>query len=308
TVIIESTVYPGATEDVIAPILTKSGFQVGEDIHVAFSPERIDPGNEEYAPREIPKVLGGVTPDCRDHAQALYKPVFDELVAVNSATEAELVKLLENTFRSVNIALINELAIVADRLDADIWNVVEGAATKPFGYTPFFPGPGLGGHCIPVDTRYLTWKAKQLGFDMRLVNEADNINRKMPTHTVQRITELLNGTETPMTDAEVFIVGVAYKSDVSDTRESPALEVMQLLIERGSSVKYHDPHVPELSVNDEEYHSQALTRKQLNESDCVVILTDHSAVDTGFIVDYAPLVFDARNATSEYTADHVHVL
>ena len=308
TVVLESTVYPGATEEVVAPALAENGHAVGEDVFVAFSPERIDPGNEEYGPREIPKVVGGVTEACGDRATALYDPVFDDLVRVDSATEAELAKLLENTFRSVNIALINEMATIAHELDVDIWNVVEAAGTKPFGFMSFQPGPGLGGHCIPVDPQYLSWKANQQGIDTQFVDLADSINRRMPEFVVERVVELLNDAGTPLADSDVLVLGAAYKAGVSDTRESPALDVITLLEDWGAAVDYHDPHVPDLTIGEARYESVALTPDRLAASDCVVIVTDHDEIDVETVVEHAPLVFDTRNATAGSDAGHVHRL
>lgn len=305
TVILESTVYPGATREVIGETLTENGMVIGEDIYVAFSPERIDPGNEEYAPTQIPKVIGGVTDACTDHAVALYEPVFESVVRVGSSTEAELVKLLENTFRAVNIGLINELAQVAHELDVNIWNVIDAAATKPFGFMPFYPGPGLGGHCIPIDPFYLSWKASQQGIDTRFIHLADTVNREMPTHVVQRVVEQLNDRGTALSNATVLVLGVAYKPDVSDTRESPAIDIIDQLDDWNASVAYHDPHVPDLSVLADTYASVDLTTDRLAQADCVLIVTDHSSFDIEEIVDHAPLVFDTRNATSEYGGDHV---
>jgi len=297
TVVLESTVYPGATREVIGETLAANGKTIGEDIYLAHSPERIDPGNEEYGPTEIPKVLGGVTAACGDHAVALYERVFDEVVRVNSATEAELVKLLENTFRAVNIGLINELAQVAHELDVNIWNVIDAAATKPFGFMPFYPGPGLGGHCIPVDPFYLSWKASQQGIDTRFIHLADTVNREMPGHVVQRVVEQLNDRGVALSRAEILVVGVAYKPDVSDTRESPAIDIIDQLEDWNATVTYHDPHVPELDVLEDTPKSVPLTTDRLAASDCVVLVTDHSTLNLDEIVEHAPLVFDTRNAT-----------
>ncbi|PSQ36721.1 UDP-N-acetyl-D-glucosamine dehydrogenase [Halobacteriales archaeon SW_10_66_29] len=297
TVVLESTVYPGATREVVGDTLAENGKTTGEDIYLAFSPERIDPGNEEYGPTEIPKVLGGVTDACGDHAEALYGQVFDEIVRVNSATEAELVKLLENTFRAVNIGLINELAQVAHELDANIWSTIDAAATKPFGFMSFYPGPGLGGHCIPVDPFYLSWKASQQGIDTRFIHLADTVNREMPGHVVQRVVELLNDRGIALSNADILVAGVAYKPDVSDTRESPAIDIINQLEGWNADVAYHDPHVPTLDVVGTEYESVELTRKRLQAADCVVLVTDHSAFDVEEIATAAPLVFDTRNAT-----------
>jgi UDP-N-acetyl-D-glucosamine dehydrogenase len=305
TIVLESTVYPGATREVIGDTLTENGKTIGDDIYLAFSPERIDPGNEEYGPTEIPKVLGGVTDACGDHAEALYKRVFDEIVRVDSATEAELVKLLENTFRAVNISLINELAQVAYELDVDIWTVIDAAATKPFGFMSFYPGPGLGGHCIPVDPFYLSWKASQQGIDTRFIHLADTVNREMPGHVVRRVVELLNDRGVALSNADVLVAGVAYKPDVSDTRESPAIDIIDQLEGWQADIAYHDPHVPTLDVVGTEYESVELNRERLQTADCVVLVTDHSAFDIEEIVDHASLVFDTRNATSEFEGDHL---
>ncbi|EMA54327.1 nucleotide sugar dehydrogenase [Halococcus thailandensis] len=304
TVVLESTVYPGATEDVVAQTFTKNGSTVGEDVFIAFSPERIDPGNEEYAPADIPKVLGGVTAACSDRAEALYAPVFEKIVPVDSSTEAELVKLIENTFRSVNIALSNEIARAAHEFDANIWRTIDAAATKPFGFMPFYPGPGLGGHCIPIDPQYLSWKANKRGVDMRLIGLADRINRNMPTYVMRRMEILLDEEGIPMPEADVLVVGVAYKANVSDTRESPALDVIGCLEDRGASVCYHDPYVRQLDTEERTYESVRLTSELLAEQDCVVILTDHSTIDFEAIVDYAPLIFDTRNALDGLTNEN----
>jgi len=305
TVVLESTVYPGATREIIGDILTDNGMTVGEDIYVAFSPERIDPGNEEYEPTAIPKVLGGVTEACGDHATAIYEPVFDEVVRVDSATEAELVKLLENTFRAVNIGLINELAQVAHELDVNIWNVIDAAATKPFGFMPFYPGPGLGGHCIPIDPFFLSWKAGQQGVDTPFIELADSVNREMPAHVVGRVVEQLNTRGTALSNADILVLGVAYKPDVSDTRESAAIDIIDQLADWEATIDYHDPHVPELDVVGTSYESVSLTTDRLANADCVLLATDHSAFDIDEITEAASFVFDTRNATGECDADHI---
>ncbi|MDS0282272.1 nucleotide sugar dehydrogenase [Haloarcula onubensis] len=305
TVVLESTVYPGATEEAVSGVLTANGATVGEDIYLAFSPERIDPGNEEYGPTDIPKVLGGVTADCTDHAEALYNPVFDDIVRVDSATEAELVKLLENTFRAVNIGLINELAQIANELGVDIWNVIEAAKTKPFGFMAFYPGPGLGGHCIPIDPFYLSWKAGQQGVETRFIDLADTVNREMPDHVVQRVVSLLNDRGTALSTSSVLVVGAAYKPDVSDVRESPALDIIAELTEWNAEVAYHDPYVPELDVGKDTYSSVPLASERLESFDCVVLVTDHTQIDIDRIVENASLVFDTRNATERIDAQHV---
>ena len=305
TVVLESTVYPGATEEVVGETLAASGAAIGRDVHLAFSPERIDPGNETYGPTEIPKVLGGVTPACGDRAEALYDPVFEEVVRVDSATEAELVKLLENTFRAVNIGLINELAQVAHELDVDIWNAIDAAETKPFGFMAFRPGPGLGGHCIPIDPFYLSWKASEQGIDTRFIHLADTVNREMPDHVVGRVVEQLNDRGVPLPEADVLVVGVAYKPDVSDTRESPAVDIIDGLEEWHADVDYHDPHVPTLSVADRTYESVPLTDDRIEAADCVVLVTDHSTLDIERLVGRSSLLFDTRNATTGLEAENV---
>jgi len=308
TVVLESTVYPGATEEVVAPTLAENGYQLGADVQVAFSPERIDPGNDEYGPTEIPKVVGGVTDVCTDAAVAMYDPVFEEVVPVGSSTEAEMAKLLENTFRSVNIALINELALVAHDLDIDIWNVVDAASTKPFGFMAFYPGPGLGGHCIPVDPMYLSWKADQHGVATRFIDLADNVNRRMPEHVVDRVVSLLNDEGVPLSESEILVLGVTYKPGVTDTRESPALDIISLLEEWGADVAYHDPYVPRIDVGPETYESVPFEDDVLEGADCAIIVTDHEEIDARTVVEHSPLVFDTRNATSGIDADHVHRL
>lgn len=247
-VILESTVYPGATEEILVPALESSGFDVGSDVFVAFSPERIDPGQEVYSIGDVPKVLGGVTERCGKEAMSVYEPVFSEIVPVGSSTEAERVKLLENTFRAVNIGLINEIATIANEIEVDIWDTIEAASTKPYGFMPFYPGPGLGGHCIPVDPMYLSWQANRNNTQTRFIDLADHINRSMPSHVVSEITDLLNEKELAISQSNILIIGVAYKGDVSDVRESPAFDVIGDLQEKHANVRYHDPHVPIFEV------------------------------------------------------------
>jgi len=301
TVVLESTVYPSATEEVIAEQFEENGWEVGKDVFVAFSPERIDPGNEQYGVQDIPKVVGGVTEPCGDHAVALYEPVFDEVVRVASSSEAEFVKLLENTFRGVNIGLINELAVTANSMNIDIWDAIDAAATKPFGYMPFYPGPGLGGHCIPIDPQYLSWKAKQHGLETRFIDLADRINRQMPKHVVNEVTALLNKNGLPVLDSEILILGAAYKADVSDTRESPAIDIIDLLQERGANIKYHDPHVDKITTREWRLESIPLTTGLLQEQDCVIIVTNHSDIDLSTVVECSSLIFDTRNATGTFS-------
>lgn len=305
TVVLESTVYPGATEELVVPKLVENGRTVGEDIFVAFSPERIDPGRAEPPVREIPKVLGGVTEACGERASALYAPVFDEIVKVSSATEAELVKLLENTFRAINIGMINETAQIANELDVDVWEVVDAAATKPYGFEPFYPGPGLGGHCIPVDPMYLSWKAGQQDIQTRFIDLADQVNREMPMHVVRRVAELLNWEGLAVSESDILVLGVTYKANVSDVRESPAYDVIGLLDERGANIEYHDPYVDTFEVEGETYHSRELTGSALAAADCTLILAEHEAFDVEWIVEQAGMVFDTRNATQGANASNV---
>lgn len=305
-VVLESTVYPGATKELVASTLSENGWEVGEDIYIAHSPERIDPGNEEYDHREIPKVIGGVTENCGDVTEEWYSSIFDEVVRVDSAMEAEMTKILENTFRSINIGMINEMATIANELDINIWNVIDAASTKPFGFMSFYPGPGLGGHCIPIDPQYLSWKASQQGLETRFINLADQVNREMPDHVTERIVKLLNDEGVALSEADVLVLGVAYKPDVPDTRESPAYDIIEDLEEYGATISYHDPFVSEFSVERETYRSQDLTPELLTNQDLTVIVTNHSDIDTELVVEESPLVFDTRNATEAY-ADRDHV-
>jgi UDP-N-acetyl-D-glucosamine dehydrogenase len=304
TVILESTVYPGATEDIVGTRLREEGWTIGDDVFLAFSPERIDPGNSRYGPRDIPKVIGGVTPMCAERALSVYDRVFDTVVQVDSTAEAEVVKLLENTFRAVNIGLVNELAQVAHALDVDIWSVIDAAATKPFGFMPFQPGPGLGGHCIPIDPFYLSWKANELGIETRFIDLADSVNREMPSHILSRVAQMLNADGVALADATVSIIGVAYKPDVSDVREAAAIDIIRQLEQWEAHVCYHDPHVPTLAVGDRTYESVSLAAA-VDGVDCAIIVTDHTAIDIEAVVEGASRVFDTRNATADYDAAHV---
>ncbi len=314
-VILESTVYPGATEELVGETLEETGLRVGRDFHLAFSPERVDPGNRLFPLRAIPKVVGGVTPECGERAVAFYSTIFDRVVPVASAREAEMVKLLENIFRAVNIGLVNELAVAAHKMGINIWSVIEAAATKPFGFMPFYPGPGLGGHCIPIDPFYLTWKAKVFGAETAFIELAGRVNSSMPRYVVERAAELLNQQGKPIRGSRFLLLGVAYKREVSDTRESPALDIMELLVERGGEVEYHDPYVPEVRFGEpgrppRVWRSVELTSEALARADLVLIVTDHSFYDWDFVVRHARLVFDTRNATRRVTGgrEKVHLL
>jgi UDP-N-acetyl-D-glucosamine dehydrogenase len=307
-VILESTTYPGTTLEVVQPLLEKGGLKAGVDFFLAFSPERVDPGNQKYNTRNVPKVVGGLTPRCTELAAALYSAAIDTVVPVSSPTVAEMVKLLENTFRAVNIGMVNELALMCDRMGIDVWEVVDAAKTKPFGFMPFYPGPGLGGHCIPVDPFYLSWKAKQFGFDARFIELAGHINSAMPHYVVTKIQDALNTQRKALNGATVLVVGVTYKADIDDMRESPALDILHLLHERGANVQYTDPWAPELAAGSwpgtHALKSVDLDAATLAAADCVVIVTNHSAFDVDLIVHASTLVVDTRNAT-RIRAPHV---
>jgi UDP-N-acetyl-D-glucosamine dehydrogenase len=330
-VILESTTYPGTTEEVLQPMLESGGLKAGSDFHLAFSPERVNPGDPLHPPASIPKVVGGLTPECTQLAALLYEQVVSKVLPVSSPRAAEMVKLLENTFRSVNIGLVNELALMCDRFDLDVWEIIDAAASKPFGFMPFYPGPGLGGHCIPVDPFYLSWKARSNGFEARFIELAGMVNGYMPKHVVHKIVDALNDREKSVRGSRILILGVAYKPDVSDTRESPALEIIRLLQQRGAHVFYHDPHVPELTVDGTTMKSIPLVSEgatadaqseisnfrfpvssfnspvagfrssdfhfPISNFDCVVIATHHSAVNYHLLVEQAELILDTRNAT-----------
>jgi len=295
-VVLESTTYPGTTEELILPILEEGGLEVGQSFFLAFSPERVDPGNPRYNTRNTPKIIGGVTPDCTHVAQMLYAKAIDTIIPVSSTRTAEMVKLLENTFRSVNIGLVNEVALMCERLEVDVWEVIEAAASKPFGFMPFYPGPGLGGHCIPIDPLYLSWKLKTLNYRARFIELAGEINAGMPEYVVQRVANALNDREKSVKGSRILILGVAYKRDVDDVRESPALDILKLLESRGARVGYNDPHVPELKLDDTTLRSEDLL-PAVRRADLVVIVTDHSTYPYREIVEAAPVILDTRNAT-----------
>jgi UDP-N-acetyl-D-glucosamine dehydrogenase len=294
-VILESTTYPGTTRELLQPRLEAGGLRVGHDIFLAFSPERVDPGNPTWHTRNTPKVIGGVTAACNEVVLALYAPAFDRLVPVSSPEAAELVKLLENTFRSVNIGLANEMAIVCEKLGADVWEVIDAAATKPFGFMKFTPGPGLGGHCIPIDPHYLAWKMRGLNYKTRFIEVAGEVNSEMPLFWARKVGERLNRDSRSVRGARVLVLGVAYKKDIDDVRESPALDVMRLLKQQGATVSYHDPYVPHLTEDGTTLASVPLTAETLAASDCVVITTDHSTIDWDLVRRAAPRVVDTRH-------------
>lgn len=306
-IILESTTFPGTTRDVMLPILEEKGLRAGVDFFVCFSPERVDPGNPVWTTKNTPKVLGGITPNCLRVGEAFYAKVFDVIVPVESAEAAELVKVYENTFRMINIALVNELAQVCDRLGVDVWNVVDAAATKPFGYMKFTPGPGLGGHCIPLDPHYLAWKMRTLQFKTRMIELASEINSEMPQFVVRKAADALNNRGKALHDARVLVLGVAYKKDIDDLRESPALDVIRLLQDKGADVAYHDPHCPVIrddghtELLDLPLHSAPLRKEVIEAADLIVIATDHTDVDYELVAEHAHLILDTRGAMRRVT-------
>jgi len=295
-IILESTTYPGTTREILQPALESTGLKIGSDFFLAFSPERVDPGNPVYGTRNTPKVVGGITEDCARVAVALYQPAIDTLVPVSTTEAAELVKLLENTFRSVNIGLVNEMAIVCDKLGVNVWEVIEAASTKPFGFMKFLPGPGLGGHCIPIDPHYLAWKMRGLNYKTRFIDLAGELNTEMPLFWVRKVAEALNDQGKAVKGAAVLVLGVAYKRDIDDIRESPALDIIRLLEGQGARVAYSDPHVPCFSENGQEHRSVPLTQQSVAAADCIMIVTDHSDFDYSMIARHARVVVDTRNA------------
>ena len=295
-VILESTTYPGTTDELVLPMLAESGLQVGKDFFLAFSPERVDPGNAKFNTRNIPKVVGGVTAACTEAAVQLYRQRLENVVAVSSTQVAEMVKLLENTFRSVNIGLVNEMALMCARLKIDVWEVIRAAATKPFGFMPFYPGPGLGGHCIPIDPFYLSWKARASGFEARFIELAGHVNGHMPDYVVDLVGEALNRQGKSVRGSRVLVMGVAYKADIDDVRESPSLDIMEKLRERGARIEFSDPHVPSIRFAGETLKSVTFNASQLKRFDCVVIATAHKTVDYGSLLRWSRAVVDTRNA------------
>ena len=297
-VILESTTYPGTTREVLLPALDNTGLEVGSDFYLCFSPERVDPGNPTWKTKNTPKVIGGITPACNQMGTALYERFIDTMVPVSSTEAAEMVKILENTFRAVNIAMVNEVAMIADRLKVNVWEVIDAAATKPFGFMKFTPGPGLGGHCIPVDPHYLAWKMRTLDYRTRFIELASEINAEMPEFVVGKVRSALNAERKAVNGSSILVLGVAYKKDVNDVRESPALDIMRLLAADGADVEYHDPHVPRVAEDGGAWESVELTDERLSSADVVVIATDHSAVDYGRVLDLAHVVVDARHVTA----------
>ncbi len=306
-VILESTTYPGTTDEVVQPMLEAGGFKAGEDFLLAFSPERVDPGNAQYTTKQIPKVVGGHGPASTAVAAALYGRVVSSVVPVSSTRVAEMVKLLENTFRAVNIGLVNEIALMSRKMDIDVWEVIDAAKTKPFGFMPFYPGPGLGGHCIPIDPFYLSWKARQSGFECRFIELAGQVNGSMPEYVVQRVSDALNSVKKPINGSRIHLFGIAYKRDVNDMRESPALDVLELLIRRGAIVTYTDPWVPRVDDGHHTLTSIDTDAAIASGFDCAVITTDHTAFDYARLATL-PLVVDTRNALKGASGPNIHRL
>ncbi len=307
-IVLESTTYPGTTRELLQPALEKRGLIAGKDVFIAFSPERVDPGNTKWMTKNTPKVVGGITRACTEVAAALYSACIDKVVPVSSPEAAELTKLLENTFRAVNIGLVNEMAIVCDKLGVNVWEVIDAAATKPFGFMRFTPGPGIGGHCIPLDPHYLAWKMRTLNYKTRFIDLAGEINSEMPLFVVRKVAAALNDEKKSVRGSRVLVLGIAYKKDIDDMRESPALDVIRLLEEQGAVVTYHDPFVPSFVEDGHKMESVPLTDDVLTKSDAVVVVTDHSNVDYQRVVDRASVVVDTRNATSQTNGSRARVV
>ena len=304
-VVLESTTYPGTTEELLKPMLEKTGLKAGVDFNLAFSPERIDPSNKQWTLKNTPKIVGGLTEACTQRAKALYERVVEKVVTVSSPKVAEMAKLLENTFRAVNIALVNEFAILCRRMGISVWEVIDAASTKPFGFMRFEPGPGIGGHCIPIDPLYLAWKAREFNHEARFIRIADTINRSMPEYVVSLIADALNERSKPLKGSRVLLLGVAYKPEVNDYRESPGLALIELLQRKGCYVRYHDPYVAEVHHNGLVMRSVELTEDELSKSDCVVIVTAHKVYNWEWVISHAPLVVDTRGVTRHMNAHNV---
>jgi UDP-N-acetyl-D-glucosamine dehydrogenase len=302
-VILESTTYPGTTDELVLPMLSKSGLAVGKDFFLCFSPERVDPGNPKYQTKNIPKVVGGVTAACTELGALFYAQALEHVVPVSSTRVAEMVKLLENTFRMINIGLVNEIAIMCDGMGINVWEIIDAAATKPFGFMPFYPGPGLGGHCIPIDPFYLSWKTKQSGIEARFIELAGYINGQMPHFVVQKIQNALNDHALPLKNSKVLVFGMSYKRDIDDVRESPALDIMHLLERHGAVVSYTDPHVPSIRLGNREV--KGVGEEEAANADCVVIVTDHSSFDYAKLVERAKLIVDSRNALKKFQSPKI---
>ncbi len=303
-VMLESTTYPGTTDELVLPKLESSGLRVGSDFFLCFSPERVDPGNPKFQTSNIPKVVGGITPACTELGALFYKQALDTVVPVSSTRVAEMVKLLENTFRMINIGLVNELALMCERMNIDVWEVIDAAATKPFGFMPFYPGPGLGGHCIPIDPFYLSWKSKEAGIEARFIELAGYINGRMPEFVIEKVQNALNDASKPVRGSHIHILGAAYKRDIDDVRESPALDIIMLLQRRGARVTFSDPFVAQIRINDEILEAQDMLQA-IESADCVVIVTDHSGVDYKAAVERSKLIVDTRNALKKFRSNNI---
>jgi UDP-N-acetyl-D-glucosamine dehydrogenase len=303
-IILESTTYPGTTDELVRPMLEKGGLRAGHDFFLCFSPERVDPGNIQFQTRNIPKVVGGITPACTEMGALFYSQALERVIPVKSTQVAEMVKLLENTFRMINIGLVNEMAVMCDRMGINVWEVIEAAATKPFGFMPFYPGPGLGGHCIPIDPFYLSWKTKQAGLEARFIELAGYINGQMPHFVVEKIQNALNDVCKAVRGSRVHVIGIAYKRDIDDVRESPALDIIHLLNNRGAEVTYSDPYVPSIQLDGTTLQSQPV-EQGVAQSDCAVIVTDHATFDYAAIVANAPLIVDTRNALKKFSSPKI---
>ncbi len=302
--ILESTTYPGTTEELLLPMFQQNGLRVGRDFFLCFSPERVDPGNPNFQTKNIPKVVGGITPACTEIGAAFYRQALDTVVPVSSTNVAEMVKLLENTFRMINIGLVNEIALMCDRMGINVWEVIDAAATKPFGFMPFYPGPGLGGHCIPIDPFYLSWKSKQAGIEARFIELAGYINGQMPQFVADKVQDALNNHSKPVKNSRIHIMGVAYKRDIDDVRESPALDIIHLLGRRGARLSYSDPYVPHIRADG--FEMKAIPPEAgAEEADCAVIVTDHRCFDYAALLEAAPLIVDTRNAMKGYCSDKI---
>ena len=307
-IVVESTVFPGATEDFILPILNQSGLSVGRDFYLGYSPNRIDPGNERYSLRTIPKLVSGVTATCKVMTIRLYSQIVDEVIPVSSIQTAEMAKLLENVFRNVNIALANEMMLLCDRIGINAWEMIEAAATKPFGFMKFTPGPGVGGHCIPIDPHYLSWRARKFGFHTRFIELASDINSRMPEHVVKKVAKALNSVRKSVKGSTILVLGVAYKPNVGDTRHSPAFPVLEQLLSSGAEVVYNDPYVPSIAYKELGLESVALDEDVLKRADCVLLLTNHRDYPYETIANEAQLIVDTRNAFAKYPGSHIHYL
>lgn len=304
-IVLESTTYPGTTNELVMPLLEKSGLKAGKDFYLAFSPERVDPGNKTFTTRNIPKVIGGITKHCTELATCLYEQIMDTIVPVSSTRVAETVKLLENTFRSVNIGLVNEMALMCHKLGINVWEVIDAASTKPFGFMPFYPGPGLGGHCIPIDPFYLSWKARMSGFEARFIDLADQVNNTMPHFVVDKIADSLNRIKKSINGSRIHILGVAYKKNINDIREAPSLDIMSNLTSKGGNITYSDPCIPEINYDNLKLKSLPLTKELLKTVDCSVIITNHDDFDYKLIVKSSKIIVDTRNALKDFDEGHI---